>query len=89
MDVDKTISFYDAIDNAYRIEKNKLIENLEHLKSKMRNEGFHYCFKHYSTFKEIDDVKFHELRIKYLRSADDLENYINSSYEELIHKEEK
>jgi hypothetical protein len=24
MDVDKTISFYDAIDKAYRIEKNKL-----------------------------------------------------------------
>jgi hypothetical protein len=67
----------------------ELIENFEFLKSKMRDEGFHYCFKHYSNFKEIDDIKFHELRIKYLRAADDLENYINSRYEELINKEEE
>ncbi len=64
-----------------------LIENFEYLISKMKNEGFHYCFKHYSSFKEVDDIKFHELRIKYLNAADELENYINSRYEELINEE--
>lgn len=61
-----------------------LIEKFEYLISKMKNEGFHYCFKHYSNFEEIDDDKFHELREKYLKSADELEHYINSKYEDLL-----
>ena len=42
----------------------------------MKQEGFHYCLKHYSSFEEIEDEKFHELREKYLEIAQDLEKYV-------------
>lgn len=62
----------------------ELIENFENLLIRMNQEGFHYCFKHYSNFKEIKDEKFHQLREEYLKSADNLENYIKSKYEDLL-----
>lgn len=61
-----------------------LIEKFEFLIAKMRDEGFHYCFKHYSKFEEIDDDKFHELRENYLKSADELKNYIETRLEDLL-----
>jgi hypothetical protein len=48
------------------------------VRAKMENEGFHYCFKHYSRFEEIKDEKFHELRLAYLEAADALKKYIYS-----------
>jgi len=62
----------------------KMIEEFEFLISKMKNEGLHYCFKHYSSFDEIKDEKFHELRKQYLTSANELENYVKIKYEELL-----
>jgi hypothetical protein len=53
-------------------------ENWGMVQYRMREEGFHYCFKHYSRFEEIKDEKFHELRKNYLESAKLLEEYINS-----------
>jgi hypothetical protein len=53
-------------------------DDFEYVRIKMENEGFHYCFKHYSEFKEIKDKKFHELRLAYLEAADALEKYIHS-----------
>jgi len=47
----------------------------------MRDEGFDYCFRHYSSFEEIKDEKFHELRLKYIQIAEELENYVNTQYE--------
>jgi len=44
----------------------------------MEAEGFHYCFEWYSTFEEIEDEKFHELRLAYLKAANELENYVYS-----------
>lgn len=64
-----------------------LIEQFEFLISKMKNEGFHYCFKHYSTFKEIEDREFHNLRMKYLECAEDLEKYVYKKYDELLNQE--
>ncbi|MFN7584003.1 MAG: hypothetical protein ACK5P0_01450 [bacterium] len=58
-----------------------LIEKFEYLISKMKNEGFHYCFKHYSSFEEIDDDKFHLLRENYLKSADELKDDIETRLE--------
>lgn len=60
------------------------LDNLTYLKSKIKNEGFHYCFKHYSSFEEIQDPEFHKLRKKYLKVADQLENLINLKYDQLI-----
>jgi hypothetical protein len=54
------------------------LENLEMVRYRMENEGFHYCFKQYSSFKEVEDEKFHELRRKYLEISHELEEYVNS-----------
>ena len=56
----------------------ELLDNFNYLKTKMRDEGFHYCFKHYSNFDEIKDIEFHKLRKKYIKISDELSNYIDS-----------
>lgn len=63
-------------------------ENWEYVQNKMENEGFHYCFKHYSRFEEIKDKKFHELRENYLKSSKLLEDYINNKVIEGIYDED-
>ena len=55
-------------------------ENWTFLHTKMRDEGFHYCFKDYSSFEEIEDEKFHELRKKYLEIAEELESYVKDKF---------
>jgi hypothetical protein len=57
-------------------------ENWTYLYSKMKNEGFHYCFKHYSSFEEIEDEQFHKLRKQYLEIALELEHYVKNKYNE-------
>ena len=57
------------------------LDDLIYLNAKMRDEGFHYCFRHYSSFEEIKDEKFHELRLKYIQIAEELENYVETQYE--------
>ena len=57
------------------------LDDLIYLNAKMRDEGFDYCFRHYSSFEEIKDEKFHELRLKYIQIADELENYVETQYE--------
>lgn len=62
------------------------IENFEFLKSKIRDEGFHYCFTHYSNFKEIQDEEFHKLREEYLLSSKRLMAYVDTKLQELTDK---
>jgi hypothetical protein len=59
------------------------LENLKMVQYRMVAEGFHYCFKHYSSFTEIEDEKFHELRKQYLESAKQLKDYIDLKVEEI------
>jgi len=59
-------------------------ENWEMVSYRMREEGFHYCFKSYSNFDEIKDDKFHELRKEYLRISKELEDYVNSKVNEEV-----
>lgn len=59
------------------------LEEFELVQYRMEAEGFHYCFKHYSSFNEIEDPKFHELRLAYLDAANRLEKYVESKIEEL------
>ena len=40
------------------------------------NEGFDYCFCNYSSFDEIRDERFHELRKNYLDVRQALADYI-------------
>jgi len=57
------------------------LEDFADLRSRMNQEGFHYCFKHYSSFTDIEDEKFHKLRKAYLKAADELEKYIKDKAE--------
>ena len=57
------------------------LDDLTFLNAKMRGEGFDYCFRHYSSFEEIKDEKFHELRLKYIQIAEELEKYVQTQYE--------
>jgi len=59
------------------------LEKFEMVRYRMENEGFHYCFKHYSSFKEVEDEKFHELRKKYLEISHELEEYVHSKINSL------
>lgn len=49
--------------------------------SKMKNEGFDYCFTKYSDWKEIKDPEFHKLLKKYKKAKINLENYIEEKHE--------
>ena len=59
------------------------LEDFETVRYRMDSEGIHYCFKHYSSFEDVDDDEFHRLRKKYLEVSEDLENYVNNKIEEL------
>ncbi len=56
-----------------------LFEDFADLRSRMNQEGFHYCFKHYSNFNEIEDQEFHKLRKAYLSAAEKLEKLIDAN----------
>lgn len=59
------------------------VEELKMVQYRMENEGFHYCFKHYSSFKEVEDEEFHKLRKEYLKISKELESYVQNKIEEL------
>ena len=39
-------------------------------------ENFEYAFENYTSFDEVEDPYFHELRLKYLESLKNLKSYI-------------
>ncbi len=66
-------------------------KDLKDVCGKIGSEGFDYVFRSYSDFKEVEDVKFHQLRKAYLKASMDLEEYLNDEadnynldYDELI-----
>jgi hypothetical protein len=42
-------------------------------------EGFDYAFNHYSTYRDINDTKFHDLRKAYIVASKELMDYITES----------
>lgn len=54
------------------------LEEFEYVRIKISDEGFDYCFRHYSSFKEVDDEKFHQLRKAYIEIANELESYVEN-----------
>jgi hypothetical protein len=48
----------------------------------MDEEGFDYCFEHYSRWDEIKDEEFHRLRLGFLQYMKELREYIDSKVEE-------
>lgn len=59
------------------------LEDFEMVRYRMDSEGFHYCFKHYSSFIDVDDDEFHRLRKMYLDASEDLEQYVLKKIESL------
>jgi len=55
-----------------------LADEFKMVKYRIEQEGFHYCFKHYSTFPEIKDQEFHRLRESYLKAARELEMHVST-----------
>jgi hypothetical protein len=49
---------------------------------RMDDEGFDYCFEHYSRWDEIKDEEFHRLRLGFLQYMKELREYIDSKVEE-------
>lgn len=53
------------------------LEDAEKLNSRIDQEGFDYCFIHYSNFKEITCDEFHKLRLKYIQAHNELQEFID------------
>lgn len=51
-------------------------QDKEEIQNTIENEGFDYAFRHYSDFDEIEDEKFHALRIAYVDAAEALGEYL-------------
>ena len=62
------------------------LDGFENVRYRMEAEGFNYCFKHYSMFRELEDEEFHELRNKYIKISEELENYVNNKIKSLTER---
>ena len=63
------------------------LEDWQMVQYRMDAEGIEYCFKHYSSFKEIKDDEFHKLRLQLLESMKKIREYVQNkidSYDEEI-----
>lgn len=58
-------------------------EDYEMVRYRIESEGMEYCFKHYSTFEEIEDEEFHKLREEFLESSTKLREYVENKLNEL------
>jgi hypothetical protein len=58
------------------IEKMSKETEMEYVKSKIDNEGMWYCFDGYSDFRDIEDSRFHELRIAFCEAGEALTDYV-------------
>jgi hypothetical protein len=54
------------------------LELWESVQYRMDAEGFDYCFESYSNWDEIKDEEFHRLRLEFLRTMNELRNYIDN-----------
>ncbi len=58
--------------------KNKVeLEDWQRLRYRMKEEGIEYCFRHYSNWEEINDEKFHELRLKLIDTMKEIREYVD------------
>jgi hypothetical protein len=56
-------------------------KELDYVRSKVENEGFHYCFTGYSEFKDIKDEEFHAARRAYVEAAEKLAEYLGIGHD--------
>ena len=65
------------------MDKHEELENWENVRYRMKAEGIEYCFRHYSDFREIEDNKFHLLRILLVESMEKMETLVNDRIDKL------
>jgi hypothetical protein len=61
------------------MNREELEDQLDHwlnVDYRMDNEGFEYCFKHYSSFSEIKDEEFHNLRLSMLTQMENIRKLV-------------
>ena len=59
------------------------LDNWKAVRYRMKAEGIEYCFRHYSSFQEIEDSYFHTERTLLLHHMKNLEDHVNDMIEEL------
>ena len=59
------------------------LEKYQNVLYRIKQEGFDYCFKNYSSWKEIEDETFHKLRQDYLDISNALVEYVNGKIMEI------
>ena len=65
------------------MDKHEELDNWKAVKYRMKEEGIEYCFRHYSSFEEIEDSYFHMERTLMLQHMKNLEDHVNDMIEEL------
>lgn len=59
-------------------------EEFEMVRYRMDNEGLEYCFLHYSSFPEVKDEKFHQLRTELINKIKEIREYVEYKCNEEI-----
>jgi hypothetical protein len=62
------------------------LEKFQNVQYRMDAEGFHYAFESYSSYEEIHDDNFHELRLAYIKASRELASYVNDTVDRLTEK---
>lgn len=65
------------------------IDQWKSVQYRMREEGIEYCFRHYSSFSEIEDQPFHLLRILLIEAMEKMEKLVGDRIDELETKIEE
>jgi hypothetical protein len=65
------------------MDEHEELDNWKAVKYRMREEGMDYCFRHYSSFKEINDNTFHYLRQLLEDAMDRMDKLVQDRIEDL------
>ncbi len=57
--------------------KNQENNKFDDVQYRIDNEGIDYCFEFYSNFNDIEDERFHELRLRFIQVMGELRDYVN------------
>ena len=56
---------------------------------RMEDEGMEYCFRHYSSFSDIENDEFHRLRLNLIQLMDQMEQFVENKITEVENKLEE
>jgi hypothetical protein len=62
------------------------LDNWRNVEYRMGAEGTAYCFLHYSSWEEIEDVEFHILRKMLIDTIEAMENLVETRINDLENK---